>query len=94
MGVAMHIDWTERAWLEWSAPQEGDAGALPYARVDSVRPEPLAKIVRLMLRWDIATRKSFRIVTEQGRILEAAGLESLVQDGRFPLPLPLTSAPD
>jgi hypothetical protein len=89
-GVAMHIDWTERAWLEWSAPQDAEPATRPaYTRVDSVRPEPLGKIVRLMLRWDIGTRRSFRIVTENGLVLDASRLENIVQDGTFPFSLPV-----
>lgn len=96
----MHIDWTERAWLEWSAPDAdpGEDGLSPFpsptfTRVESVRPEPLAKIVRLMLRWDLDTRRSFRVVTEKGLVLNASSLEETVQDGRFPFPVPAMPIP-
>ncbi|MCW1986888.1 MULTISPECIES: hypothetical protein [unclassified Novosphingobium] len=88
----MTIDWTQRAWLEWSATHS-EAEPKPFIKVESVRPEPLAKIVRLMLRWNIDTRKSFRIVTDSGLILNASALEQVVQDGRFPFPPVVAEAP-
>lgn len=89
----MMIDWTQRAWLEWSASTGGaDRDPKPFERVESVRSEPLAKIVRLMLRWNLDTRRSFRIVTEKGLVLDASALEQTVQDGRFPFPLAVPDA--
>lgn len=85
----MDRNWTEMAWLEWTPPDEGLAPRVSgFQRIGSVRPEALAKIMLMLLRWDTQDRSIFRVVTESGAVIDGDAVESVAREPGFPFRLP------
>lgn len=84
----MDRNWDELAWLEWMAPEEGRALGRGYQRIGSVRPEALAKVMLMLLRWETQDRSIFRVVTESGVVIAGGDVEAEAGEAGFPFRLP------
>ncbi|NMN06082.1 hypothetical protein FHT19_003275 [Novosphingobium sp. SG919] len=85
----MDRNWTELAWLEWTPPEDAIAPrAKGFQRIGSVRPEALAKIMLMLLRWETEDRSIFRVVTESGAIIAGNEVESFAREPGFPFRIP------
>ncbi len=85
----MDRNWSELAWLEWKPSEEGlSPQGRGFQRIGSVRPEALAKVMLLLLRWETQDRNIFRVVTESGLIIAGDDVEAEASEAGFPFRLP------
>lgn len=84
----MDRNWDELAWLEWMPPEAGRAHGRGYQRIGSVRPEALAKVMLMLLRWETQDRSIFRVVTESGVVIAGGDVEAEASEAGFPFRLP------